>query len=85
MRIECVISHDGKNWLLTGEMLALSAPTLTELDAKVRTVLSSNGVLKKGDHAEVFMAFDNSTIPDWIRPYAQHYFNRIVEIEGANE
>jgi len=85
MRIECVISHDGKNWLLYNEMLALSAPTLTELDAKVRTALSSNGVLKKGDHAEVFMAFDNSTIPDWIRPYAQHYFNRIVEIEGDKE
>jgi len=27
------------------------------------------------------MYFDNSTIPQWIRQYAQHYFNRIVEIE----
>ena len=85
MRIECVISHDGKNWQLSNETLSLSAPSLAELDAQVRTELIQNGVLKNGEQADVFMAFDNSTIPGWIRPFAGHYFNRIIEIEGDKE
>jgi hypothetical protein len=82
MKMECVITHDGKNWILENAILTLSAPTLEELDARMRDLLRRKGILKKGERAEVLMTFDNSTIPSWIRQYAQHYFNRVVEVEG---
>jgi hypothetical protein len=82
MKIECVITHDGSNWRAENENFTLSAPTLPELDAQLKDLLKTEGIIKKGDKADVFMAFDNATIPAWIRPYAQHYFNRIVEVEG---
>ncbi len=84
MKIECVITHDGANWRALNELFSLSAPSLPELDKQVRDLLKKQGIVKRGDKANVFMAFDNSAIPAWIRPYAQHYFNRIVEVEGDN-
>jgi len=82
MKAYYLIRHDGRCWVIENELGALAAPTLEELDSKVEHYLKEQGLLKKGEKAEVFMAFDNSTIPEWIRQYAQHYFNRIVEIEG---
>lgn len=38
----------------------------------------------EGEKVEVFMAFDNSTIPQWIRQYAQHYFNRILVVDSRS-
>lgn len=58
------------------------APSLEELDQGVERLLKEKGMLKEGERAEVFMAFDNATIPQWIRQYAQHYFNRVVEVKG---
>jgi hypothetical protein len=82
MKLECVITHDGRKWIVRSEDFSLSADSLAEIDDKMRDLLKKRGIVKKGEKAEVFMAFDNSTIPGWIRPYAQHYFNRIVEVEG---
>jgi hypothetical protein len=82
MRIECVITHDGKNWIAANELFSLCAPSLEELDGKVRNLVREKGMVRPGEKAEVFMAFNNSAIPAWIRPYAQHYFNRIVVVEG---
>ena len=82
MQIDFTIKHTGKEWIVENEQLAVSAPTLKELDIKVKEDLIVKGVINKGEKIKVFMAFDNSTIPQWIRQYAQHYFNRIVEIEN---
>lgn len=82
MLMECTIRHDGGNWVVEHGSDFISAPTLEELDRKVERHLREKGLLKKGEKAEVFMAFDNSTIPQWIRQYAQHYFNRVVEVKG---
>lgn len=80
--MECTIWHDGRNWVASHEGDTVSAPSLEELDREVEGLLRQKGMLKKGERAEVFMAFDNSTIPQWIRQYSQHYFNRVVEVKG---
>lgn len=80
--IELIITHDGTNWTAKNEFLNASAATLEKLDIKVGKLLNQNGYIEKGQKLKVFMVFDNSTIPQWIRQYAQHYFNRIVEVEG---
>lgn len=80
--LEMILSHDGKNWVAVGERFKLSSPTLERLDQELGETLRSEGMLQAGQTTKVFMAFDNSTIPQWIRQYAQHYFNRIVEVRG---
>jgi len=76
------IWHDGKDWVVRNSHLTLSSPTLEELDAKIGDLLREKGLVKKGEKAEVLMEFDNYSIPQWIRQYSQHYFDRIVEIYG---
>ena len=78
--IELILTHDGKKWMARNDALVASAPTLDELDREVGRLLREAGLVRQGQTARVFMAFDNSTIPQWIRQYAQHYFNRIVEV-----
>jgi hypothetical protein len=82
MNIELTIWHSGQNWCAENELLSVAAPTLEELDQQVESLLKDNKIHKKGSKTRVLMLFDNSTIPQWIRQYAQHYFNRILEIEG---
>lgn len=82
MEIELSIRHTGQNWLVENESLSVSAPTLDELDRHLKLLLKEKKLIKDGEKARVFMVYDNSTIPQWIRQYAQHYFNRILEIEG---
>jgi hypothetical protein len=82
MRIEFTIRHTGKEWLVENELITTSAATLEQLDHALKRRLKDEGIIAKGEKIEVFMFYDNSTIPQWIRQYAQHYFNRIVEMEG---
>lgn len=80
--IEFIIKHDGKNWVIENERLRLARPTIDDLDAEVGNALIGKGMLAKGETCRVLMRFDNATIPEWMRPYAQHYFNRMVSIRG---
>jgi len=82
MKIDFTITYSGNNWIAENEIIKASAPTLDELDIQVKNLLLNNEIIKKGEKVQLFMAFDNSTIPEWIRQYAQHYFNRIVVVEG---
>jgi hypothetical protein len=82
MEIELYIRHTGKDWLVENDSLRVSAATIDELDHRLKFLLKEKKLLRDGEKARVFMVYDNSTIPQWIRQYAQHYFNRILEIEG---
>jgi len=78
--IELIVSHDGKNWIARSDLLSAEAPTLEELDNKLRKMVKEKGYLEPGKSLDLFMAFDNSTIPLWMRQYSQHYFNRIIQV-----
>jgi hypothetical protein len=79
--IELIVTHDGKHWIARNDVLYAEAPTLEMLDNELKELVKEKGYLKKGGKLDMFMAFDNSTIPQWIRQYNQHYFNRIVRVE----
>lgn len=79
--IELILTHDGKNWIARNDVLYAEAPTLERLDNELKKLLKENGYLEKGKKLDIFMAFDNSTIPQWMRQYSQHYFNRILRVE----
>jgi len=80
--MDFVIYHDGTNWCLTNDRLTLSSPTIKSLDAELIRILRQKGIVKVGEKKKVRMMFDNSTLPPVIRQYAQHYFNRVLEVEG---
>ncbi|MBO8128168.1 MAG: DUF5395 domain-containing protein [Peptococcaceae bacterium] len=79
--MELVIVHDGEQWIASNDSLKASGCTLPELDENLKQVIIKSGVFKPGTKITVFMGFDYSTIPTWIRQYAAHYFNRYVSIE----
>ena len=78
--IELLLKHDGRNWIAENEFLAVRGETLPELDNKLRDLLTGENSNTENEQIKVRMLFDNSTIPAWIRPYAGHYMNRIIEI-----
>ncbi len=82
MEIELSIHHDGRNWVATDGDISIAAVTLDKLDRMVENELKSRGRLKSGIQTRVRMSFDIYTIPQWIRQYSQHYFNRVVVFEG---
>jgi hypothetical protein len=81
-KIRFQITHDGREWVINEYSVSLSSPTLDELDIRVRDHLKKQGALKHGEKVKVLMEFDNCSIPQWIRQYSQHYFDRVVELEG---
>lgn len=72
-----ILGHDGQNWTVTGETIKLTATSLDELDRKLESALRPYW---EQEAIEVFMVSDNGMIPEWIRPYMNHYFNRILEL-----
>ncbi len=76
------ISHDGKDWVVENSLVSMSSPTLEEIDAGIGALLREKGFIGKGEKARVRMEFDSSGIPQWIRQYSHHYFDRIVDIQG---
>lgn len=82
IQLDFTIKYLDNNWIVENKSLRSAAPTLDELDVKLKNLILKKKIIKQGQKAKLFMAFDNSTIPQWIRQYAQHYFNRIVEVEG---
>ena len=76
--IDMVLSHDGTNWTASNDSVSLQAESLEALDRLVEQSLRDQ--LDVHDRLDVFMAFDNEVIPQWIRPYMNHYFNRIIEL-----
>ncbi len=76
--IDMTLSHDGANWTASNDSVHLRAESLEALDRLVEQSLHDE--LADHDRLDVFMAFDNEVIPQWIRPYMNHYFNRIIEL-----
>jgi hypothetical protein len=76
--IEMILDHDGKNWIVSNASLTLSAPSLDELDRKLETAMAHD--LARERSLNVFMSCNNEVIPMWMRPYMNHYFNRILEL-----
>jgi hypothetical protein len=79
--IELTITYDNKNWIAKNEFMSVSASTLEKLDIELEKLIRQKRLIEKGKKVKILMTFDNSTIPQWIRQYSQHYFNRIIEIK----
>ncbi|AIG98622.1 DUF5395 domain-containing protein [Archaeoglobus fulgidus] len=65
----------GDVWVAENGEIVAEGHSLDELDRNLELELRKAGY--KG-RVEVFMKFDYSTIPEWMRQFHPHYFNRTV-------
>ncbi len=79
--IELRLIHDGRHWVADNESITAQATTLAGLDQEVARLLRLSGSHRGVPKVDVRMTFDRSVIPQWIRQYSGHYFNRIVELD----
>ncbi len=82
IRIDATLTHDGKQWIAFNKSFNAAGVSLEELDEQVKLQLKQNGILPSSKKVHVFMACDNEIIPGWMRPFHNHYFNRILEINN---
>lgn len=76
--IEMILNHDGTNWKVSTGDFRVTAPSLDELDRKLEKKLAPRLLREK--RLNVLMTSNNDMIPEWMRPYMNHYFNRILEL-----
>jgi hypothetical protein len=79
--IELSLIHDGRLWVAKCDSWSAQGETIEELDAAV-TQIARRRERPDGDgRLKVRMTFDNMVIPEWIRQYSNHYFNRLITVE----
>jgi hypothetical protein len=75
------IVHDGSFWVAENESFAARGRTLEELDRELLSAIRKNRRIEDHEQIRIRMTFDGSSLPEWIRQYSSHYFNRIVTLK----
>ena len=78
--LELKLIHDGEFWIAEDGDIRAKAKTLKDLDREIGELLKERERGSPKNQLKVLMTFDNSVIPQWIRQYSGHYFNRVVTI-----
>lgn len=77
-KIVFILRFEDDAWIAEKEKIVVKSDSLEQLDRKLKEELRKAGYSGK---IEVFMKFDYSTIPQWIRQYHPHYFNRSIVMD----
>lgn len=79
-KLDLSITHNGFHWIAKNNDFYVSAIDLKQLDLQLKQKVKAGFKSQGKDFMDVFMTFDNQTVPEWIRQYSNHYFNRRVRI-----
>lgn len=77
---DIILTFRGNSWVAKLSNEELMADSLEDLDDRLKMHFRKTRDIKDGDRISVNYLFDNSYIPEWIRQYSNHYFNRKVEL-----
>ena len=83
--MDLLITHDGHKWIASNEHVSFSGRSLDELDEEVRRYVWEHGDFSEARPYRVKMHFNNAVIPQWMRQYQQHYFNRILVVDPPSQ
>jgi len=70
----------GNLWLAERDGKRITATSLEELDSLISVDIRQEFIDHKGQNLNIRMYFDQSEIPEWMRQYANHYFNRHIRL-----
>jgi len=73
--------HDGADWVADDGEITVRGRSLPDLDAALAAQLRGHPDRTSDGTLDVRMTFDNSVIPQWMRQYSNHYFNRVVTLQ----
>ena len=82
--IDFRLVHDGADWVADDGHIRARGRTLQALDSALAAQLKALPERYRGDTLDVRMTFDNCVIPQWMRQYSNHYFNRVVTLRLAD-
>jgi hypothetical protein len=75
------IVHDGSFWVAENESFTARGRTLEELDRELLSAIRHGPCVEDSEQLQIRMTFDGSSLPEWIRQYSSHYFNRVVTVK----
>ena len=75
------IVHDGSFWVAENESFTARGRTLEELDRELLSAIRQSPRGEDSEQIQIRMTYDGSSLPEWIRQYSSHYFNRIVTVK----
>ena len=75
------IVHDGNFWVAENESFTARGRTLEELDRELLSAIRQSSRGENSEQLQIRMTFDGSSLPEWIRQYSSHYFNRVVTVK----
>jgi len=78
--LEVVLGMRGGTWVADGAGLHARAGSLDALDREIARQLRAAGRYPPGSTVRVFMACERTVIPEWMRAYQSHWFNRDVSL-----
>ena len=70
----------GNLWLAERDGKRITASSMEELDSLISIDIRQEFIDHKGQDLNIRMYFDQSEIPEWMRQYANHYFNRHIRL-----
>jgi len=79
--LEMVISSEADGWVARGDEFVASGASFDELEEDLRRSLVASKRYTVGTLVSVWMGCDARMIPEWMRPYMCHYFNRVVHLQ----
>lgn len=79
--LEMTVSRKDDRWTAKGGDLAASGAVWDELEEDLRRQLAASQRYPAGTRVSVWMGCDANLIPEWMRPYQCHYFNRVVYLQ----
>lgn len=78
IEIELRLIHDGNCWFAENDLFKMNAPSLSELENKIKDYLTHEFQKHRGKELSVLMYYDFDSFPKWLRQYHSHYFNRVL-------
>lgn len=79
--IDFRLIHDGQHWVADHPTVSARGHTMAELDRNLARAMRALPDQYDASPVKVRMTFDQAVIPQWMRQYSNHYFNRIVELD----
>jgi hypothetical protein len=79
-KVELEICHDGYHWIAKNNDIHVRAKEMKDLDKEIIRKVQSLFRESNANYIDVSMAFDNQVVPEWIRQYSNHYFNRRLRV-----